>query len=403
MHSPVVKSIRNFSVIGTSFLKADSITRGRFAIAEQAKSIYEEVKQIGFSEFMLLSTCNRTEMYGCAGHSELRDFLCKRLSVSSDEFEQYFYSITGTDAVRHFFRVAAGLDSQIIGDYEIMGQVKAALDAARTHGLVGTVTDRISNFAFQASKRIKSQTTLSSGKYSVSFATAQLLLHEGKSHPFNHILVVGTGDFGSTVAKNLRSYFPGATILLTNRTLEKAEKVAEGIGANVLPFEDFRKHLGEFDVVITTTGAKGYLMRSEDIRPGKERLFLDLSVPQAIDPVIEKVDGVRLLSIDAISAFHNKLLLQRKNEIPHAERIVDHYIEQLMEWHHIHSHRHIILDYKRKFQNLACHYAASRVHSGRKPHRLVEVTFSNLIQQIKSKGYAGCALIEAMNALIPTE
>lgn len=342
-------------------------------------------------------------MYGCAGHSELRDFLCKRLSVSSDEFEQYFYSITGTDAVRHFFRVAAGLDSQIIGDYEIMGQVKAALDAARTHGLVGTVTDRISNFAFQASKRIKSQTTLSSGKYSVSFATAQLLLHEGKSHPFNHILVVGTGDFGSTVAKNLRSYFPGATILLTNRTLEKAEKVAEGIGANVLPFEDFRKHLGEFDVVITTTGAKGYLMRSEDIRPGKERLFLDLSVPQAIDPVIEKVDGVRLLSIDAISAFHNKLLLQRKNEIPHAERIVDHYIEQLMEWHHIHSHRHIILDYKRKFQNLACHYAASRVHSGRKPHRLVEVTFSNLIQQIKSKGYAGCALIEAMNALIPTE
>src|SRR3990170_4110507 len=155
------------------------------------------------------------------------------------------------DAVRHFFRVVSGLDSQIVGDYEIVSQVKAALDDSRKYGLVGTITDRVSNFSFQASKKIKAHTNLSSGKYSVSYAAAEMIAHKLGSGA-EQILVVGTGDFGATVARNLRHYFPKIRLGITNRTREKTEILASEIKSEVIPYETFHEHLHSFDAVITT-------------------------------------------------------------------------------------------------------------------------------------------------------
>lgn len=393
-----------FVVIGTNFTKANTATRSRFAVTKpMSDEIYKNANANGFKDFVVLTTCNRSEFYGCSERSELKVLVTNLLNLSEIEFDTYFYTFSGIEAVRHFFRVVSGLDSQIVGDYEIVCQVKAALEEARKYGLVSTITDRVSNFSFQASKKIKAHTNLSSGKYSVSYAAAEMIAHK---HDVNadRILVVGTGDFGSTVARNLRHYFPNVQLGITNRTREKAELLAGQVRAEVIPFENFLEHLNSFDVVITTVGLDSYLIQKEDVQQGAHKLFLDLSVPQAVNPEVNRVEGVRVYSVDEVSAFHNELLQQRHHEIPRAEKIVEVFIGRFMEWYQIYYHRDIILGYKQKIQNLIYDHQLTRQEVIALDHsKKIEKTFSDLIQKIKTQGYAGCMLIEAMNNLVPLE
>jgi glutamyl-tRNA reductase len=397
--------ISYFTVIGTNFTKADTHTRSGFAITQStAEIVYEKASRLGFSDFLILSTCNRTEFYAVGSVTKLKNLVADQLHLSDHDLDTYFYVRTGNEAVEHFFRVVSGLNSQIIGDYEIVCQVKSVLDQARKHGLVGTLIDRISNFAFQASKKVKAHTNLSSGKYSVSYAAAELMYHEHDTHSIENILVVGTGDFGSTVARNLKHYFPKVKMCLTNRTREKAEKLAAEINGSVIPFSDFRNELGKFDAVITTVGLENYLINPENIKVGKEQLFLDLSIPQAVNPAIKSLAGIKHYSVDEISAFHNELLRQRKLEIPRAEKIVQLFIDRLSEWHHVYHHRQVILEYKEKIKELIYDNRAIDDDLQIIPQsKRLEKTFSEIIQQIKSDGYAGCRIIEAMNNLVAAE
>jgi len=399
------RNLEHFIVLGTNFTKADTQVRSKYAISKpESKGLYDSAMQAGFSDFFHLTTCNRTEFYACAPVSALKELVAQQLSVSEKDFNDYFYILNGMDAVRHFFYVVSGLDSQIIGDYEIVCQVKSALDEARDHELIGTITDRISNFAYQAQKKVKAHTNLSSGKYSVSYAAAELLFHEHETQHFKNILLVGTGDFGSTVARNLRHNFSKISISLTNRTLEKAEKLAEQVKASVIPFETFRSQLDQFDVIITTIGLDSYLVEAKDILSNSKKLFLDLSVPQAVNPEIKAIPGIRLYSVDDVSAFHNELLQQRKLEIPRAQKIVEVFVQQLVEWQQVYSHRDIILSYKAKAQNLFSDHEVTHADIlAIEQQRKIEKTFSSLIQEIRESGYVGCRMIETINNLVPAE
>ncbi len=390
-------------VIGTNFTKADSQIRSRFAITKSiSQDVYVEATKRGLTDFLLLSTCNRTEFYACGTIQAIKELVCHQLNLQDQDFNTYFYIHTGVEAVRHFFRVVSGLDSQIIGDYEIVCQVKAALDESRQHGMVGTITDRITNFAFQASKKVKAHTNLSSGKYSVSYAAAELMFHQRDEYAIKNILIVGTGDFGSTVARNLRHYFPDINLSVTNRTREKAEKLASQIKASVIPFESFIEKLDVFDAVITVVGLPNYLIQPQHLQSTRKKLFLDLSIPQAVNPDVKSVEGVSLYSVDEISEFHNELLKQRKLEIPRAEKIVEVFIDRLVEWQQIYRHRHVILEYKEKMQSLIDNYQATHADMvGDDPTNKIEKTFSGLIKEIKAHGYAGCTMIEAMSTLVP--
>jgi glutamyl-tRNA reductase len=397
--------IENFLLIGTNFTKADTQTRSRFAITKpQTEAVYKNAARAGFKDFLILSTCNRTEFYAVGSANDLYKLVADQLKLEQPDFNSYFYLRSGESAVKHFFHVVSGLDSQIIGDYEIVCQVKAAFELARKYDLVGTLTDRISNFAFQASKKVKTHTNLSSGKYSVSYAAAELLFHESNQYKFEKILLVGTGDFGSNVARNLRHYFPDIKISLSNRTREKADKLAQNIKANVLPFDNFQNHLDEFDAIITTVGLEQYLINKAHISKTQSKLLLDLSVPQAVNPEVKLISGVRLFSVDEVSAFHNELLKQRKLEIPRAEKIVNVFFDRFMEWHQVYNHRHVILGYKKKIQNLTYDRLATSDDLESINHKKrIEKTFSEIIQQIKAEGYAGCKMIEAMTNLVPAE
>jgi glutamyl-tRNA reductase len=397
--------IENFLLIGTNFNKADTQTRSRFAITKsQAEEVYKNAAKAGIKDFLILSTCNRTEYYSTCNANDLRALIANQLHLSQADLDTYFYYQSGKSAVEHFFRVVSGLDSQIIGDYEIVCQVKAALEEARKHNLVGTIMDRVSNFAFQASKRVKTHTNLSSGKYSVSYAAAELLFYESAQHKIDTILLVGTGDFGSTVARNLSHYFPQTKITLSNRTREKADKLAQSIKANVLPFNQFQQHIDDFDAIITTVGIERYLVNKEHIRSNRVKLFLDLSVPQAVNPELKLIPGIKLFSVDEVSAFHNRILHERMLEVPRAEKIVNMYIDRLLEWHQVYNYRDVILAYREKVQNLANDSLATQNDVwALNQQKKIDKTFSGIIQQIRAEGYAGCMMIEAITTLVPAE
>jgi glutamyl-tRNA reductase len=397
MKISVPNHLHQFLVIGTNFTKADTQTRSRFAITKLlSEEVYYKASHKGLTDFLILSTCNRTEFYACGPAAEVKELVAAQLSLSENDLATYFYVYAGEEAVRHFFRVVAGLDSQIVGDYEIVCQVKAALETARQFQLVGTFIDRVANFAFQASKKVKAHTNLSSGKYSVSYAAAGLIEHQRANNTFDHILLVGTGDFGATVARNLRHYFPRINLTVTNRTHARAEKLALQVRASVIPFETFRQQLKDFDVVITTVGQQTYLITRKDITGSRPQLILDLSVPQAVDPEVKLIEGIRHYSVDEISSFHNELLKQRTLEIPHAEKILDVFIDRFLEWHQVYYHRHILTNYKEKIKSLL-----EPVQSVTQQYE-IENTFSGLIQHIRTNGYAGCDIIEAVNKLVPS-
>jgi glutamyl-tRNA reductase len=405
INSTFFNRLENFVVIGSNFTKADINTRSRFAITgPHSEKVYRKAVDMGFGDFLLLSTCNRTEFYSCGSVTTLRSLVKQQLLLTDEDLDTYFYTYSGTDAIQHFFRVLSGLDSQIIGEYEIVNQVKSALKASRYYGLTGTISDRISNFALQASKEIKSETNLSKGKYSVSYAAAELMLEKQKAQLVEKVLIVGTGDFGRTVARNFRQYFPDINLSLTNRTQKKAQQLAVQLNANILPFETFKKHLHTFDAVITTIGTEKYMINPGDIPLNKPQLYLDLSVPQAINPRVDLITDVQLYSVDEISAFHNDLLAERMSEIPEAEEIIAQHIDRLLAWNNVHKHRKIILGYKEKIQNLVCNQRDAHVNgNSRLINHKIDKSFSELIQKIKTHGYAGCIMIEAMDAFVPAE
>ena len=386
-------SLVSFIVIGTNFTKADTQIRSRFALSATAiEKVYAIAKSKGVEDIFVLSTCNRTEFYACAPESILHELITWQLNLNDSDFQTYFYTLTGEDALRHFFRVTTGLDSQIIGDYEIVGQVKKAIQLARENNVIGTLTDRISSFAFQASKEVKSKTNLSSGKYSVSYAAAELISEESLGIEPKRILIVGTGEIGQAMARNLKEYFPSCALTLTNRTRVHSEELAAEVGAAILPFEDFTNHLSSFDAIIAAAQSDHYIIQPAHTTAMSTALFLDLSIPQIIDPQVKHKSGIKLFSVDEISAFHNELMKQRHLEVPKAQAILEDHIQKLMEWQSIFFHSNVIRVYKERVTD---YLSADAVQT-----KSIDKGFFRLIQQIKAEGYRGCSVIQTMNEII---
>ena len=383
---------QNWIVIGTNFTKANTQLRSSFAITHSnVESVYAKAASLGFKDFFVLSTCNRTEFYGCSPQVVMRELILNQFHLSAEQLENFFYTYTGPEAIRHLFKVTAGLDSQIIGDYEIAGQVKKAVQLSRQFGLIQTLSDRITSYAFQASKAVKAKTNVSSGKYSVSSAASELMASYRAECLVENILIVGTGEMGQVMAKNLKEHFPDCKLSLTNRTLEHAQKLAAQVRANVLSFATFTNHLNEFDVVIAAAESNQHLIRLNDLPCGCRCLMLDLSIPQVIDPGVKTRDGIKLYAVDEISVFHNELRKLRQHEIPKAEVILQEYVERLAGWQAISQYSDLVQSYKEKLR---------RVVTGTGPAVEIEKVLSGLMRQIRSEGYHGCSVILVVNELM---
>ena len=217
-----------FYVIGLSYKKADAKMRGEFSLDQTAKTnLLIQAKANGIESLVATSTCNRTEIYGFARHPfELIKLLCDNTQGTVEDFQSVAYVYKNSDAIHHMFKVGAGLDSQILGDFEIISQLKLSAKISKEHDLLNTYLERLINTVIQASKRIKTETELSSGATSVSFASVQYIKKTVNKISSKNILLFGTGKIGRNTCENLIKHTKNEHITLINRTRDRADKIA---------------------------------------------------------------------------------------------------------------------------------------------------------------------------------
>ncbi len=324
----------SFYVIGISHKKADAKLRGDFSLSPTKKAaLLDQAKAKGIESIVATSTCNRTEVYGFVQHpSELIDLLCENTSGTAEIFNSVAYTLKDNAAVEHMFRVGAGLDSQILGDFEIISQLKSSARVSKKYNLLDAYLERLINSVIQASKRIKTETKLSTGATSVSFASVQYILNSIKDVNSKNILLFGTGKIGRNTCENLIKHTKNDHITLINRTRERAEKIAGKFKVLVKDYSQLQEEIEKADVLIVATSAQHPTIDKQIIQNKKELLILDLSIPKNVDENVRSLPNVSLTHLDELSNITDETLEKRKEFIPVAEAIIEDIKSEFLEW-----------------------------------------------------------------------
>ena len=329
-----MRNIIKYYVVGLSYKNADLITRGKFSLSKpQTSLLLQEAKSDGLNELMVISTCNRTELYGIVEDPQiLIDYLCKFSKGMLAQFKEKGYVLSEQQAINHVFQVGCGLDSQIIGDFEIIGQLKKSFYNSKKYDIVNGFSERLVNSVIQASKRIKTETKLSSGATSVSFASVHYILENVKNVKNKSILLFGTGKIGRNTCENLIKHTQNDHITLINRSEESAKKVAGKFNLVVKSFKDLNQEIIKSDIVIVATGADDITVDQSIIANDKPLLILDLSIPSNVDSHLKNLDNVTLVNLDELSQLTNAALNKRKQYIPEANTILNEIQNEFLKW-----------------------------------------------------------------------
>jgi len=323
-----------FYSVGLSYKKADAAIRGKFSLDAIAKTnLLEQAKREGIESLVVVSTCNRTEIYGFSEHPfQLIKLICENSLGSVEEFQKVGFVYKNQEAINHMFRVGTGLDSQILGDFEIISQLKNGFAESRSFGLINTFLDRLVNAVIQASKKIKNETEISSGATSVSFASVQYIIKNVSNIGDKNILLFGTGKIGRNTCENLVKHTKNEQITLINRTKDKAEKLAGKLNLVVKDYSELHLELQKADVVVVATGAKNPTIDKAILNLKKPLLILDLSIPKNVNEDVQEIEGVTLIHMDHLSQMTDETLEKRKSHIPAAEAIIEEIKEEFVAW-----------------------------------------------------------------------
>ena len=324
----------SFYVIGISYKKADAKLRGDFSLSPTKKArLLNQAKTSGIQSIVATSTCNRTEIYGFVNDpNELVQLLCNNTVGAIEAFEPVAYTLKDSLAIEHMFRVGAGLDSQILGDFEIISQLKSSARVSKKYGLLDAFLERLINSVIQASKRIKTETKLSSGATSVSFASVQYILKSVKDVTTKNILLFGTGKIGRNTCENLIKHTKNEHITLINRTRDRAEKIAGKFKVLVKDYSQLPEEIKNTDILIVATGAQNPTVDKQLIQNKKELLILDLSLPKNVDENVKDLKNVTLTHLDELSNITDETLNKRKEFIPVAEAIIEEIKSAFLAW-----------------------------------------------------------------------
>ena len=297
--------------------------------------------EVGLAEAMILSTCNRVEVYGREGERPSGDALVAFLAAFHGrpraEIESFLYRLAGEDAVRHAFRVTASLDSMVLGEPQILGQVKEAYQAAEEAGSLGSMLNALRNRSLAAAKRARTETGIGQNAVSISYVAVELARKIFGELKDRKVLLVGAGKMSELAAKHLVRSGAHATVL-GGRTFVRAAELAAALGGHAAPFESLREELSRADIVISGTGAHGVVIKREDVeaaRSGQARpLFLiDIAVPRDIEAEVGKLDGVFLYDIDDLKSVAEANLRERRKQAAGAEAIVEREVKEFLGWH----------------------------------------------------------------------
>lgn len=312
-------------------------------------------------EALILSTCNRVEVTvttndGADPHEIVTGFLCRARGLERSWLEPHLYEYEGRDAIRHLFRVASSLDSMVVGEPQILGQLKSAYAVAKDHGALSGVLDNVLRRAFGVAKRVRTETDIGVSAVSVSYAAVELAREIFGSLKGHKVMLIGAGKMSELAARHL--FRSGASILVTNRTLARAEELAALVEGRIVPYDSYRTHLAEVDIVITSSGAPDYILHKQDMkkilsaRKNRPMFLIDIAVPRNIEPAVNELDNVFLYDIDDLQKIVDENLKSRMNEASEADRIVAEEVGRLEAWMRTRSVGPVIVELQEQLERL---------------------------------------------------
>lgn len=326
--------------LGLNHKTAPVDVRERFAISKQAvRDGLENLNEYeGISEAVILSTCNRSEMYAVVDDAQedlatLKQFLFD-LTGNEEDIDDYLYSFVDEECIRHLFRVASSLDSLVLGEGQILSQVKDAYAIAREAGTTSTVLNTLFHRAIATGKRVRTETRIAYNSVSVSYAAVELAREKLGPLEQSSALIFGAGKMAELTAEHLVSHGI-KKIYVANRHFEKAQDLAARFHGEAVPFEGALKHAADIDVVVTSTGAPHYVVKPWETRQlmtkrkGRPIFFIDIAVPRDVDPEVSNIKGVILYNIDALEAVVDEHVQERQAEARGAERIVEEEVQSI--------------------------------------------------------------------------
>ena len=320
-----MNKIKQFYAIGVSHKTASIDLRGKFSLIDsQLHALFLDIKEREIEDLLIINTCNRTEIYAWSTSDTLLiNLLCTYSEGTHEDFNQIGYSLENNDAINHIFRVGTGLESQILGDFEVIGQIKQSFYRSKKMGVAHGKLERLINSVIHASKRIKTETQISSGATSVAFASVQYILKNVPGIAEKNILLFGTGKIGANTCENLVKHSQNDHIILINRTQEKAEKIAGKFPVQVKPFGELSASIRESDVLIVATSSQKYTITPELVHNKKPLLILDLSLPRNVDPELNNRSNTEVIHLDELSKITDATFERRKKFIPQSEKILE--------------------------------------------------------------------------------
>src|SRR5215468_9589154 len=319
------------ALVGLSHKTAPVEVRERLAFNADSlrMALSSLVQRENISEAMILSTCNRVEVVAEGPDDRfIRDFLCEYHQISTDVVSKHLYSFKNNDAIRHVFRVTSSLDSMMIGEPQILGQVKEAYRIAADAGTIGMHLSALMSRAFAVAKKIRSETGISQSAVSISYAAVELARKIFGTLSGKTVMIIGASKMGELAAKHLKRA-GASSVLVTNRTFERAVELAQVFEGAAVPFEHFADHMVGADIVITSTGAPHFIIGknlAEQVihrRKNKPVFFIDIAVPRDIDPTVNEIDNAFLYDIDDLQQVIDANLKDRLKEASRAEEIID--------------------------------------------------------------------------------
>ena len=333
----------NFCLVGLSHKTAPVEVRECLAIPEDLlpDTLRAAAALPDIGEVFILSTCNRVEILARAETDDgnigpqLADFLARSHDLTLSELQQHLYEYRQQEAIRHLFRVASSLDSMVIGESQVLGQVKAAYNVARATGTLGGTLEEVLTRSFAVAKRIRTETGIAASAVSVSYAAVELARKIFGTLEAKRILLIGAGKMSELAAKHLL-HSGAAGIFVTNRTPERAQEMASLLQGRPIPFEQLLEYAAQCDILISSTAAPDFLIRKNDgqrllaERKNRPIFLIDIAVPRNIDPEVNKLDNLFLYDIDDLEGVVKSNLKERLREAQRGEQIAEQEVEKLM-------------------------------------------------------------------------
>jgi glutamyl-tRNA reductase len=402
-----VAELSKFFVVGINYKKTDTRIRGSFAIgSQQYEQILQNATAFGVQDLFVLSTCNRSEIYGIAEYpQQLVSLFCSQTEGSEDLFNELAYCKKGLKAIRHLFDVAAGLDSQILGDYEIVGQIRQAMKFARERKFIHHFLERTLNQVLQSSKDIKNQTALSDGTVSVAFAAVHYIREHIREIKDKQILLLGTGKIGSNACKNMVDYLGTTNITLINRTNEKAEHLASSLHLQYASMDQLEEELRKAHIVLVATNAAEPVIHAGQLAALKgDKLIIDLSIPCNVDKKAAALAHITLIDVDSLSRMKDETLQRRADEVPKAQAIIASHMAELLEWHEMRKHVPVLKEVKIKLQEIYSSPLFEQTSTARIPSmasdQKIQRVLNGMASKMRRENQRGCQYIQAINEFI---